>query len=198
MENTSTTSKDNLEIVDSDSDSDSSSSSDSSLEDTVEQKQVNKKEHKKIKPLFKIKQNDYAIKPVKQNAITKQIVSMQGPLYTLLKNRDGHNLILKSLNKNELKTIKNIISSVEQLKNIKAKRGFYQLPQETVLAFKKCKNKIESFKKATTKKDMLDACLALNDVDNFKSLRDILAANDKLYSMNRRISSKRNFKYGTK
>ena len=149
MENPSTTSKDKLELVDSDSDSDSSSSSsDSSLEDSVEQKQVNKKEHKKIKPIFKHKQNDYAIKPVKQNAITKQIVSMRGPLYTLLKNREGHNLILKSLNKHELKTIKNIISSVEQLKNIKAKRGFYQLPQETVLAFKKCKNKIDSFKKA--------------------------------------------------
>ena len=44
MENPSTTSKDKLELVDSDSDSDSSSSSsDSSLEDSVEQKQVNKK-----------------------------------------------------------------------------------------------------------------------------------------------------------
>ena len=157
-----------------------------------------KKEHKKIKTIFKHKQNDYAIKPVKQNAITKQIVSMQGPLYNLFKNKEGHNLILKSLNKQELKTIKNIISSVEQLKNIKAKNNFYQLPQETVLAFKKCKNKVDSFKKAKNKKEMLDACLALNDIDNFKSLRAIITANDKLYSMNRRISSKRNFKYGTK
>ena len=48
------------------------------------------------------------------------------------------------------------------------------------------------------KKDMLEACLALNDVDNFRSLRDILTANEKLNSMNRRIMSKRNFKYGTK
>ena len=123
---------------------------------------------------------------------------MQGPLYTLLRNNRGHDLILKRFDKKELTTIKNIILSVEALKNIKARNGYYQLPEETHSAFKKCRDKIESFKKAKNKKELLDSVLALNKVDNFQSLRSIITANSKLYAMNRRISIKKNNKYGKK
>ena len=207
MENTSSTStsKDNIQLSDSDSSggsdsaSDSASdSSDSSLEYSVEQNKVIKKNKKKLKPFIKNKNKDYAIRAVKLDSITKQIISMQGPLYTLLRNNRGHDLILKRFDKKELTTIKNIILSVEALKNIKARNGYYQLPEETHSAFKKCRDKIESFKKAKNKKELLDSVLALNKVDNFQSLRSIITANSKLYAMNRRISIKKNNKYGKK
>lgn len=202
MENTSSssTSKDNsASASDSDSASDSASdSSESSLEYSVEQNKVIKKNKKKLKPILKNKNKDYAIRAVKLDSISKQIISMQGPLYTLLKNNRGHDLILKRLNKKELTTIKNIILSVEGLKNIKAKNGYYQLPEETHSAFKQCRDKIERFKKAKNKKELLDSVLALNQVDNFKSLRSIITANARLYAMNRRISIKKNNKYGNK
>ena len=203
MENpsSSSTSKDNIQLSDSDSSggsdsasASSSDSSDSSLEYSVEQNKVIKKNKKKLKPILKNKTKDYALRAVKLNSISKQIISMHGPLYTLLKNNRGHDLILKGLNKKELTTIKNIISSVEGLKNIKAKNGYYQLPEETHSAFKKCRDKIERFKKAKNKKELLDSVLALNQVDNFKSLCSIITANARLYAMSRRISIKKHNK----
>ena len=186
--------RNNLQIQDSSSSSSSSESDEnriSSSESESEQQPLNKQTNKTVKQTNKNVKTYTAIRPVKVDAITKQIKSMQGPLYNLLKHRQGHEYIILRLNKTELRTIKNIFSSVENLKKIKHAHGFYTLPEDTKKSFEKCKNEINHFYKQTNKKDLQKALLDIQRKDNFTSIRKILTTNQILSKMQKRILNKK-------
>ena len=189
--------RNNLQIQDSSSSSSSSESDEnriSSSESESEQQPLNKKTNKTVKQTNKNVKTYTVIRPVKVNAITKQIKSMQGPLYNLLKHRQGHEYMILRLNKTELRTIKNIFSSVEKLKKIKHAHGVYTLPKDTKTAFENCKNEINHFYNQTNKKDLQKALLDIQRKDNFTSIRTILTTNQILYKMQKRILNKQNAK----
>ena len=186
--------RNNLQIQDSSSSSSSSESDEnriSSSESESEQEPLNKQTNKTVKQTNKNVKTYHFIRPVKVDAITKQIKSMQGPLYNLLKHRQGHEYMILRLNKTELKTIKNIFSSVEHLKKIKHAHGVYTLPEDTTKAFENCKKEINHFYNQTNKKDLQKALLDIQRKDNFTSIRTILTTNQILYKMQKRILNKK-------
>lgn len=193
MENLSSK-RNNLQIEDSTSSSSISDSDEnriSSSESESEQQPLNKQTNKNVKQTNKNVKTYTAIRPVKVHAITKKIKSMQGPLYNLLKHREGHEYIIKSLNLTELRTIKNIFSSVENLKQIKHAHGYYTLPADTKQAFENCKNEIDHFYNQNKKLDLQKALLAIERKDNFSSIRKILTTNQLLSKMQKRILTKK-------
>lgn len=180
------------------SDSDSDGNSSSSSESETQEEPVNKQTNKNVKETNKQVKNYTTIRPVKLNAITKQINCMKGPLYNLLRNTNGHEYIILSLNKIELKTIRNIFLSVQNLKQIKQAHGFYKLPKDTKKSFIECKNEIDHFYKQSKKTDLQKSLLAINKKDNFKSIRRILTTNAQLSHMQKRILHKQTLKNGKK
>ena len=175
----------------SDSDSDSESetksetqtSSESSSDDSEEESQ---KSTINTTPTDK----KIIIRKLSTNTLTKQINSMKFNLLKLLKTKKNHECHIKQFNKTELKTIKNVILSVKQLKQVRCKQGFEYLPKSTIKSFKKCKSEIEDLFKKNKKKDMQNSILSIAKKDNFASLRNILTSNATLYRINKNIMRK--------
>ena len=178
-------SKHNNTIFDSDSsnssDSECSSNSDSDQSSTDTNQQ---KTDKKLKEKIPIKVN-HIVRKVKVSGLTRSINSSRWPIGQLLKNKSEDSI--RNLNLKELTTIKQVVQSVEKLKQITSSNGYYQLPRSTAEAFKNCRAEIANLYSKNKKKELQHALLTICNKDNFRSLVDILTTNSDINRMNKVI-----------
>lgn len=188
-----TCSKYNSPLTDSDSDSDSSVSDNDHISNNSSDESTNKLliPANKTKKSHKQTHTYTNIMPVPTSRVTKQIQSMKAPLYYLLKTENGHEDHIRRYNLHELKTVRNIFRSVHNLKHTRRINNNYKIPESAITAFKTCEHQINALYAAHKKKEIQNAILTIMRIDNFKSMKDILTANDELYRMNRRISKKK-------
>ena len=168
-------------------DTDSSSNSCDSESSTNSEKssiETNQKEVEK-KLTEKVPKKCHLVRKVNVSPLTRNINSSRWPIGQLLKTRSEDSV--RTLNLRELTTLKQVVRSVQNLKQITVVNGYYQLPTDTAAAFKRCKEEIDNFYSKKKKNELQDALLNICKKDNFRSLHDILTTNAVINKMNKFI-----------